>query len=114
LRGSSARDDDTRILPERAQQLSVARIDGVDEPRAGVEQDAGEAAGRGSDVDRDAPGNADPERGQRRAELRLAAQRPAAPIVIDTSARTSDAAFLATSPSTRTSPRLINASTSSI
>jgi hypothetical protein len=68
--------DDACVLPQRAEQLAVPCVDGVDAPDAGGEQHAGEPARGGAHVERDAPHDLDVERGERRLELRLAPEPP--------------------------------------
>ena len=54
-------------------------VERVDAAGAVLEQDAGEAAGRGADVERRPPGDGDAEGVEGGPELRLAAERPFAP-----------------------------------
>ena len=54
---------------QRVGELSAAHVESVDPARAALEQDVGEAAGRGADVERDQPGRVDPERVERRGQL---------------------------------------------
>jgi hypothetical protein len=66
--------DDARILAQRAQQLAVPCIDGIDARGPGLEQHAGEPARRSAHVEGDAAGDGYRHRAQRVAQLRLAAQ----------------------------------------
>lgn len=66
--------DDARLLAQRAEQLPVPGVDRVHAPRPGLQQDAGEAARRGPDVERDSAGDGDVEGVERGLELRLAAK----------------------------------------
>ena len=66
--------DDPRIAAQRLGQLAAAHVDRVDPGRAALEQDVGEAARRGPDVEADEAGRVDPERVERR---RRACRRPA-------------------------------------
>lgn len=67
--------DDAVVLPERPEELAMTGVYGVDTRSAGLEQHAGEAAGRSADVEREAPAHRHVERGERGAQLRLAAKR---------------------------------------
>ena len=68
--------DHPRILAQRTQQLAVAGVDRVDAPCPGLEQDPGEAARRGADVQRHPAGDGDIEGVERGAQLGLPAQAP--------------------------------------
>ena len=57
--------DDARIVAQPRVELPVADVDGDHARRAALEQDVGEAAGRGADVEAVEPGRVDAE--QRRA-----------------------------------------------
>ena len=61
--------DDPGILPERLGQLAPTDIEGVDADGAALEEDVGEAPGRGADIERDHPARVDLERIQRRRQL---------------------------------------------
>jgi hypothetical protein len=67
--------DHARVLPQRAQELAVAGVDGVDARGARLEQRAGEPARSRSDVEGDASCHGNAHRHERVAELGLAAQR---------------------------------------
>ena len=54
-------DDDPRILAQLPGELAMTDIDGVNPPGTAIEQHLGEAAGRGADVEGDAPVDYDPE-----------------------------------------------------
>ena len=62
------------MLAERAEQLPVAGVDGVDTGRAGAQQHPREASGRGAEVERDPAVDLHRERLERSGELRLASQ----------------------------------------
>ncbi len=64
---------DARIAAERLGQLAAADIEGVDAGGAALQQDVGEAAGRGADIERDQPPRIDLERVERGRQLVTAA-----------------------------------------
>jgi hypothetical protein len=80
IRGAHAREirpleiHDARVLAQRAKQLAVPGVDGVDALRAVAEQRAREAAGRCAGVERHPALHLHGECGERGFELRLAAQ----------------------------------------
>ena len=55
-------------------QLIAADVDRVDAPRAAQNQDFGEAAGRGADVEADTPGHVEMKMIERRCKLDAAAR----------------------------------------
>ena len=65
--------DDAGVGAERFGELSAAHVESVDPARAALQQDVGEAAGRGADIERDEPGRVDPEGVERRRQLVAAA-----------------------------------------
>ncbi len=62
--------DDALVLPERASQLPVSDVDGVDAGDADLQQRRREAAGRRADIERDRSARVDVEPIQREQELR--------------------------------------------
>ncbi len=66
--------DDARIRLEAGVQLPMADVGGIDLGRAALEQHLREAAGRGADVESDAPLRVELEGGQRRGKLLAAAR----------------------------------------
>ena len=65
--------DDAGIAPQLPVELAVADVERDDPRRAAAEQDVGEAAGRGADVEREASGHLDAEDVERVRELDAAA-----------------------------------------
>jgi hypothetical protein len=68
--------DDSLVLTERAEQLSVTCVDGVDAAGAGSEQCLREPARGGADVEGDLSGDLEAKRLQRGAQFELAAEEP--------------------------------------
>ena len=68
--------DHARIGAQFPGKLAVADIDGIDTHRAMVEQDIGEAAGRGADIEADPPGRIDAETLDAVGQLQAAARNP--------------------------------------
>src|SRR4051812_25980367 len=66
-------DDDARIGCEARGELSPPDVDGMDPRRAPLEEDVGEAARRGPDVEADEPGRVDAKGVERGGELVAAA-----------------------------------------
>ena len=60
---------DPRVAPERLGQLAATDVERVDAGRAALQQDVGEAAGGGADVEADEAGRVDPEGVQRGGQL---------------------------------------------
>ena len=65
--------DDARVAPERFGELAATHVESVDARRAALQQDVGEAAGRGTDVEARPSRRVDLERVERRRELVAAA-----------------------------------------
>src|SRR4051812_38989480 len=53
--------DDLRPVAQARVELAAADIDRIDAPRASGDQDFGESAGRGADIEADMAGDVDPE-----------------------------------------------------
>ena len=68
--------DHARIGAQFPGELAVADIDGIDPRCAMVEQDIGEAAGRGADIEADPPGRIDAETLDAVGQLQAAARNP--------------------------------------
>ena len=66
-------DDHPPVAGERSGELATPHVDGVDPGRAALEEDVGEATGRGPRVERDEARRVDPERVERGGELVAAA-----------------------------------------
>jgi len=66
--------DDARILTERAEELAVPGVDGVDAPHAGGEEGTREATRSGAEIESDATADTNVETRERGAQLGLAAQ----------------------------------------
>lgn len=67
--------DDSRVLAQRAAELAVADVDGVDPARAGLEEDAREAARCCAEVERNPAADDHGEHLERRAQLCFPAKR---------------------------------------
>ncbi len=65
--------DDARVVAQPPIELSVADVERDDARRAALQQDVGEAAGRGADVECQPAGDDDPEHVERVGELDAAA-----------------------------------------
>ena len=61
--------DDAGILAEAPVQLTLSHVDRVDPERPALQQDIGEAPGRGADIDRDLPRDVKPQHVERAREL---------------------------------------------
>ena len=66
--------DDVAAAAQARMKLIAADVDGVDAPRAAHKQDFGEAAGRGADVEADAPGHVEMKMIERGRKLDAAAR----------------------------------------
>jgi hypothetical protein len=66
-------DDDAWVAADAIGQLAPPDVDGVDPDGAALEEDIGEAAGRGAGIEADEPGRVDRERVEGRRELVAAA-----------------------------------------
>ena len=102
-----------RVGGERRRELAVADVDGPDLGGAAGEQDLGEAAGRGAEVERDGARRVEAEDVERVHELQRAARDPGVRVGVDGRGprRTARAAAgrVAGAPSTRTTPASISA-----
>ena len=65
--------DDPRVAPQRLRELAAADVEGVDASRAALQQDVGEAARRGADVEGDQARRIDLEGVERGGQLVAAA-----------------------------------------
>src|SRR6185369_12627568 len=66
--------DDAFIALQFGGELAVADIDGIDAPRAALQQDLSEPAGRCADVETNEPNRRQPETIQRRRQLQRTAR----------------------------------------
>ena len=99
------------VLAQPRMKLAASDIDRVDACRAAREQHLGEAAGRGADIETDAPGQLEAEMIERGRELHPAARHPrmlGARLQLRASAISSDA-FFSRTPSAVTRPAAIAA-----
>ena len=72
--------DDARIAAQHLGQLSASHVESIDACRAALQEDIGEATGRGADVETHAPAHVDPESLERRVQLLAAARHEARPL----------------------------------